>query len=154
VLDGKLFVMGGRRYNAAQDAFETLDITIVYDPATDRGGRGQCAGQQPAVCTIDESQRASRRDGHLSVRRGVTPYQVTYSAPVPIPEQRSVDSSYMPATGTGVGRSVVVPSPSWPVSFFPQQYARSAVVTAQAPQISADTSRNGSPPATFTGSTL
>jgi N-acetylneuraminic acid mutarotase len=35
VLDGKLFVMGGRRYNAAQDAFETLDITIVYDPATD-----------------------------------------------------------------------------------------------------------------------
>jgi hypothetical protein len=122
--------------------------------SADRGGRGQCAGQQPAVCTIDESQRASRRDGHLSVRRGVTPYQVTYSAPVPIPEQRSVDSSYMPATGTGVGRSVVVPSPSWPVSFFPQQYARSAVVTAQAPQISADTSRNGSPPATFTGSTL
>jgi N-acetylneuraminic acid mutarotase len=35
VLDGKLSVMGGRRYNAAQDAFETLDITIVYDPATD-----------------------------------------------------------------------------------------------------------------------
>ena len=27
--------MGGRRYNAARDAYETLDITIVYDPATD-----------------------------------------------------------------------------------------------------------------------
>jgi N-acetylneuraminic acid mutarotase len=35
VLDGKLFVMGGTRYNASQDTFETLDITIVYDPITD-----------------------------------------------------------------------------------------------------------------------
>jgi N-acetylneuraminic acid mutarotase len=35
VLEGKLYVMGGERYNAARHAFETLDITIVYDPATD-----------------------------------------------------------------------------------------------------------------------
>jgi N-acetylneuraminic acid mutarotase len=35
VLDGKLYVMGGRRYNAKTEAWETLDITIVYDPATD-----------------------------------------------------------------------------------------------------------------------
>jgi N-acetylneuraminic acid mutarotase len=35
VLDGKLYVMGGSRYNAKTDAMETLDITIVYDPATD-----------------------------------------------------------------------------------------------------------------------
>ena len=35
VLDGKLYVMGGRRYNAKTDAMDTLDITIVYDPATD-----------------------------------------------------------------------------------------------------------------------
>jgi N-acetylneuraminic acid mutarotase len=39
VLEGKLYVMGGRRYNAARKAFETLDITIVYDPATDRWTR-------------------------------------------------------------------------------------------------------------------
>jgi N-acetylneuraminic acid mutarotase len=35
VLDRKLYVIGGTRYNAARDAFETLDITIVYDPLTD-----------------------------------------------------------------------------------------------------------------------
>jgi N-acetylneuraminic acid mutarotase len=35
VLEGKLYVMGGRRYNAKREAYETLDITIVYDPATD-----------------------------------------------------------------------------------------------------------------------
>jgi N-acetylneuraminic acid mutarotase len=35
VLDGKLYVMGGYRYNAKTDAWEMLDITIVYDPATD-----------------------------------------------------------------------------------------------------------------------
>jgi N-acetylneuraminic acid mutarotase len=33
VLGGKLYVMGGRR--ATREAWETLDITIVYDPATD-----------------------------------------------------------------------------------------------------------------------
>jgi len=32
---GKLYVMGGSRYNAKTDAWEMLDITIVYDPATD-----------------------------------------------------------------------------------------------------------------------
>ncbi len=35
VQDSKLYVMGGSRYNAATDAIETLDVTIVYDPATD-----------------------------------------------------------------------------------------------------------------------
>jgi N-acetylneuraminic acid mutarotase len=35
VLQGKLYVMGGRRYNAQTDAMDTLAITIVYDPATD-----------------------------------------------------------------------------------------------------------------------
>ena len=35
VLDGKLYVMGGSRYNAKTETWETLDITIVYDPATD-----------------------------------------------------------------------------------------------------------------------
>jgi N-acetylneuraminic acid mutarotase len=34
VLGSKLYVMGGRRYNAQTDAMETLDITTVYDPAT------------------------------------------------------------------------------------------------------------------------
>jgi hypothetical protein len=35
VLDGKLFVMGGYRYNSARETSDLLDITIVYDPATD-----------------------------------------------------------------------------------------------------------------------
>jgi N-acetylneuraminic acid mutarotase len=35
VLGGKLYVVGGSRFNATQDKWETLDITIVYDPATD-----------------------------------------------------------------------------------------------------------------------
>jgi N-acetylneuraminic acid mutarotase len=34
VLGGKLYVIGGTRYNAAREAMDTLDITIVYDPAT------------------------------------------------------------------------------------------------------------------------
>ena len=34
VLDRKLYVIGGTRYNAVRDAVDTLDITIVYDPAT------------------------------------------------------------------------------------------------------------------------
>ena len=34
-LEGKLYVMGGERYNAKREAYEPLDITIVYDPATD-----------------------------------------------------------------------------------------------------------------------
>ena len=33
-------------------------------------------------------------------------------------------------TGTGVDRLMVVPSPSWPVSLDPQQYAAPAAVTA------------------------
>lgn len=35
VLGGKLYVMGGMRWSAAGDRMETLDVTIVYDPATD-----------------------------------------------------------------------------------------------------------------------
>jgi N-acetylneuraminic acid mutarotase len=35
VLGGKLYVMGGSRYDAASHTSETLDVTIVYDPATD-----------------------------------------------------------------------------------------------------------------------
>lgn len=35
VLGGKLYVVGGSRFNVTQDKWETLDITIVYDPATD-----------------------------------------------------------------------------------------------------------------------
>jgi hypothetical protein len=35
VLGGKLYVIGGMRYNAQTDAMDTLDITTVYDPATD-----------------------------------------------------------------------------------------------------------------------
>jgi N-acetylneuraminic acid mutarotase len=35
VLDGKLFMMGGLRLNASREAWDTLAITIVYDPATD-----------------------------------------------------------------------------------------------------------------------
>ena len=85
MLDGKLFVMGGRRYNAALSAYETLDITIVYDPATDAWTRrapmprprigiaatrvllngqarievvgGSVPGQQPAVRAIDPVPR-------------------------------------------------------------------------------------------------
>jgi N-acetylneuraminic acid mutarotase len=38
VLDGKLYVMGGRWLNAGE-GWETLDITIVYDPVTDRWSR-------------------------------------------------------------------------------------------------------------------
>jgi N-acetylneuraminic acid mutarotase len=34
-LAGKLYVIGGRRYNAALDAMDTLDKTFVYDPTTD-----------------------------------------------------------------------------------------------------------------------
>lgn len=34
-LEGKLYVMGGRRFDPAREAWDTLDITIVYDPATD-----------------------------------------------------------------------------------------------------------------------
>jgi N-acetylneuraminic acid mutarotase len=35
VLDSKLYVIGGRRFNATREAWETLDVTIVYDPITD-----------------------------------------------------------------------------------------------------------------------
>jgi N-acetylneuraminic acid mutarotase len=35
VLGGKLYVVGGMRYNAAKGGSDTLDITIVYDPVTD-----------------------------------------------------------------------------------------------------------------------
>jgi len=35
VLGGQLYVMGGRRWNASREAWDTLAITIVYDPATD-----------------------------------------------------------------------------------------------------------------------
>jgi hypothetical protein len=35
VQDAKLFVMGGRRLNAALDRLDTLSVTIVYDPVTD-----------------------------------------------------------------------------------------------------------------------
>jgi N-acetylneuraminic acid mutarotase len=35
VLGTKLYVMGGTRYNATTDAFDTLAVTIVYDPTTD-----------------------------------------------------------------------------------------------------------------------
>jgi N-acetylneuraminic acid mutarotase len=34
VLNSKLYVMGGQRYNAARKIWETLDKTIVYDPIT------------------------------------------------------------------------------------------------------------------------
>jgi N-acetylneuraminic acid mutarotase len=34
VLGGKLYVLGGARYNASKDAMEVLAITIRYDPAT------------------------------------------------------------------------------------------------------------------------
>ena len=36
VLGGKLYVIGGRRYNPALGGSEIIDKTIVYDPATDR----------------------------------------------------------------------------------------------------------------------
>ena len=36
-----------------------------------------------------------------------------------------------PLTATGVGRDVVVPSPSWPWEFEPQQYAAPVEVFAQ-----------------------
>ena len=36
-----------------------------------------------------------------------------------------------PDTSTGVDRSVVVPSPSWPASLWPQHLAAPPVVTAQ-----------------------
>jgi len=35
VLGAKLYVMGGERYNATR-GWETLDVTIAYDPATRR----------------------------------------------------------------------------------------------------------------------
>jgi N-acetylneuraminic acid mutarotase len=35
VLNAKLFLMGGSRYNAATDGFETVAITLMYDPITD-----------------------------------------------------------------------------------------------------------------------
>jgi len=31
---GKLYVIGGMRYNATKDAWDTLAVTIRYDPAT------------------------------------------------------------------------------------------------------------------------
>jgi N-acetylneuraminic acid mutarotase len=34
VLDGKLYVMGGTRLNAATDAFDTVRLSSVYDPVT------------------------------------------------------------------------------------------------------------------------
>ena len=34
VLGGKLYAIGGMRYNAATDAWDTLAVTISYDPAT------------------------------------------------------------------------------------------------------------------------
>jgi hypothetical protein len=42
-----------------------------------------------------------------------------------------IETSARPDTGTGVGRSTVVPSPSWPPRFAPQHTAPRAAVTAQ-----------------------
>lgn len=39
MLGGKLYLMGGSRYNASRDAWETLDITLVCDPVTDAWSR-------------------------------------------------------------------------------------------------------------------
>jgi N-acetylneuraminic acid mutarotase len=35
VLGGRLYLMGGTRYNASTDDFETLDVTVAYNPAWD-----------------------------------------------------------------------------------------------------------------------
>jgi hypothetical protein len=49
----------------------------------------------------------------------------------PQPAARAVTPLPRPLTGVGVRRSVVVPSPSWPYQFPPQQRAAPAVVRAQ-----------------------
>jgi hypothetical protein len=49
----------------------------------------------------------------------------------PQPAARAVTPLPRPLTGVGVRRSVVVPSPSWPYQFPPQQRAAPAGVRAQ-----------------------
>src|SRR6266566_10011771 len=56
-----------------------------------------------------------------------------------------------PVTATGLVRFVVVPSPSWPLSLSPQQYAAPAVVTPQVWKLPALTAAKVSPPTTATG---
>src|SRR6266699_322639 len=58
------------------------------------------------------------------------------------------------ATRTGVRRRVVVPSPSSPSPFHPQQYAAPAAVTPQLCSPPALTAAKEMPPATSTGTVL
>jgi len=39
ILGGKLYLVGGRRYNGATDTMDTLDVTVLYNPATDTWAR-------------------------------------------------------------------------------------------------------------------
>ena len=57
-----------------------------------------------------------------------------------------------PATGNGLPCRSVVPSPSWPYLFQPQQYAVLLVVTPQVCEPPALKVLNASPPDTATGS--
>ena len=71
VLGGKLYVMGGRRFKAAREAWETLDITIVYDPATDAWTR---RAPMPSPRTgIAASQVFLKGQPRIEVVGGVSP---------------------------------------------------------------------------------
>ena len=67
---------------------------------------------------------------------------------------RTIRKERPPATATGLRRSWVVPSPSWPSVFRPQQNARRSVVMPQEWSPPALTWRKRSPPRTAKGRML
>jgi hypothetical protein len=72
VLDGKLYVMGGRWLNAGE-GWETLDITIVYDPVRTGGaGARRCRAHAPVSWAARCSSTASRGSRSWAGRCPVT----------------------------------------------------------------------------------
>ena len=59
-----------------------------------------------------------------------------------------------PATGTGVPLLIVEPSPSWPWTLSPQQYAAPPVVSPHVCDLPALTAAKANPPATGTAVVL
>ena len=71
VLGGQLYVIGGTRYNAARDGMETLDITIVYDPATNVWTRR--ASMPSARTSIAASKVLLNGKARIEVVGGIAP---------------------------------------------------------------------------------
>jgi hypothetical protein len=91
--------------------------------------------------TVATGRPLSRSDGHLLAAERFGRAGLGSTAAVHV----------APATATGLSRSVVVPSPSWPMPFSPQQYALLVVVSPHVWELPALTRSKVSPPATALG---